>query len=243
MLEAYARCPICGRNDKAEKITAIIAGQSHEISGVEQKTEEITNAQGVKQTVVRDVPFTRKQVSILGQRLAPPAPLDPAKLPSFPEPPRAASKNGGISTIVGGVICLILALCGAGVGVWMLFQPEANYTQAEVTNIYITFGVGVGAAGLFGVLGGALIVGGILATIRARKQYPVAVARFQAQVEAVKQEQARILKTHENAIDRWNRLYYCSRDDCVFIPGENTSALLSKMGEYLAQLPPNSSPG
>jgi len=34
-------------------------------------------------------------------------------------------------------------------------------------------------------------------------------------------------------MNRWNRLYYCSRDDCVFIPEEGTYSNLSDVDEYL----------
>ncbi len=71
-LEAYARCPQCGRNDKSEKVTAVIASQSQEISGMEHKNEVVIDGQGRQQVIASSVPFTRKQVSILGQQLAPP---------------------------------------------------------------------------------------------------------------------------------------------------------------------------
>ncbi len=35
------------------------------------------------------------------------------------------------------------------------------------------------------------------------------------------------------AMERWNRLYYCGRDDCVFLPGTNTYAPITDMREYL----------
>ncbi len=36
-----------------------------------------------------------------------------------------------------------------------------------------------------------------------------------------------------HAMERWNRLYYCSRDDIVYIPGEGSRAPLDRMGDYL----------
>ena len=35
------------------------------------------------------------------------------------------------------------------------------------------------------------------------------------------------------AMERWGKLYYCSRDDVVFIPGEGKSAPLVQMLEYI----------
>jgi hypothetical protein len=37
----------------------------------------------------------------------------------------------------------------------------------------------------------------------------------------------------EKAMARWNKLYYCSRDDCVFIPEEDTSAPIAQMMNYI----------
>jgi hypothetical protein len=100
----------------------------------------------------------------------------------------------------------------------------------------------VGAAFLF-LVGAGLTVGGIILLARRGKVDPAARARYQQQFEAVKREHENITKGHERAIARWDQLYYCSRDDCVFIPGETTSAPLAKMRNYLyvpAPLPPAS---
>ena len=37
----------------------------------------------------------------------------------------------------------------------------------------------------------------------------------------------------QTAIGRWDKLYYCSRDDCVFIPGEKHSATLDGMQSFI----------
>ena len=36
-----------------------------------------------------------------------------------------------------------------------------------------------------------------------------------------------------NAMHKWNALYYCSRDDCVFIPGKANFAPLSQIHQFL----------
>ncbi len=36
-----------------------------------------------------------------------------------------------------------------------------------------------------------------------------------------------------HAMSRWEKLYYCSRDDCVYIPGENESASIHDMNELI----------
>ncbi len=229
MLEAYARCPICGRNDKAEKVSAIIVSQSHEISGFEQRSEEVTNAQGQKQIVVREVPFTRKQVSVLGQRLAAPPPPDPSQFPPYPPEPKQPGRSGGITAIVFGALGLVLSLACAIVAVTYFFASSESFASSVVTTGLVMFGGGL----MIFLVGGGLVALGIFLTIRANKEKPAFLAHYQEQVEAIRREHERIQGGYAQALDRWKRLYYCTRDDCVFIPGELTSAPLAKMNEYL----------
>jgi predicted RNA-binding Zn-ribbon protein involved in translation (DUF1610 family) len=241
MLEAYARCPTCGRNDKAEKVSAVIASQSHEISGVEQKSEVITNAQGQQQTVVRDVPFTRRQVSVLGQRLAAPPPPDPSSFPPFPTPSNPPSRRGGVMSIVLGTLGVLLSFVFAISALSSFVASMNTYSGAsDLAMTGVVFAVlGIGAF----LVGCGLVALGIVLIVRANKARPELMKRYQEQVEAVKREHARIQGNHERALARWKDLYYCARDDCVFIPGERTAAPVARMNEYLAQLPPNPSPG
>ena len=37
----------------------------------------------------------------------------------------------------------------------------------------------------------------------------------------------------ERAMSRWQALYYCARDDCVFVPGERRAAPLAQMQDLL----------
>jgi DNA-directed RNA polymerase subunit RPC12/RpoP len=40
-LEAFTRCPQCDRNDKSEKVTAVMASKSQEISGSDKKIKSL----------------------------------------------------------------------------------------------------------------------------------------------------------------------------------------------------------
>jgi predicted RNA-binding Zn-ribbon protein involved in translation (DUF1610 family) len=230
-LEAYARCPQCGRNDKAEKVTAVIASQSQEISGTEQKNEVIINAQGMQRLVTRDVPFTRRQISLLGQRLAPPAApqFGPGLQARGFVPAGAGSPVGGILAIVAGAGLLLLSACIVMGEIVMWFGSSSSAAQ-NTTTIGI---VGVIGSLLLFLLGAGAVALGILLIVRARKKKHARLAEYQRSVQAEIAEHQRIQAAWETAIQRWERLYYCSRDDCVFIPGENTSASIPKMQEYL----------
>jgi len=43
----------------------------------------------------------------------------------------------------------------------------------------------------------------------------------------------RILDRWQSAINRWENLYYCHRDDCVFVPGKGTYAPIEEYYKYL----------
>jgi hypothetical protein len=57
--------------------------------------------------------------------------------------------------------------------------------------------------------------------------------------ENIRQRQLQTEETSNRwntAIERWNQLYYCGRDDCVFLPGSHTHAPVSAMVEYLYRI-------
>lgn len=87
-LEAYARCPICQRNDRSEKVSAILRNQTHQSEGISQQQRVFTNSDGQPYTQTINVPVKTVQTSDLAQRLVPPQP------PTPPPPPYAKSKGG-----------------------------------------------------------------------------------------------------------------------------------------------------
>ena len=48
-------------------------------------------------------------------------------------------------------------------------------------------------------------------------------------------ENASLESKWENATERWNQLYYCHRDDVIFIPGEGTSSPAEDIKAYLSK--------
>jgi predicted RNA-binding Zn-ribbon protein involved in translation (DUF1610 family) len=235
-LEAYARCPECGRNDKSEKVTAVIGSQSQEISGMEQKNEVIVDGQGKQQVVTHTVPFTRKQISVLGQRLAPP------EEPQFETglqsqgfiPSEGGSSSGGILAIICGAVLLIVSVViglVVLVGIYNLFTSPGN----QIQDIAMMAIIGLVSGLISFLVGTAAIAFGIYLVIRSSRKKRTQLADYQRKVEDEFAERQHIQSAWKTAIERWNLLYYCGRDDCVFIPGEHTSAPTSKMKEYLYQ--------
>jgi predicted RNA-binding Zn-ribbon protein involved in translation (DUF1610 family) len=230
-LEAFARCPLCGRNDKSEKVTAVIASQSQEISGAEQKNEVVIDGQGIQRFITRAVPFTRKQISMLGQRLA--SPEEPQFGPGIQSrgfiDSGGSSRTGGILALILGAILLIVSLCSLIGGISMFFGLLGAQSQ-DSTVITI---IGLVMSLLFFLVGAAVIALGIYLLIQSGKNKRLQLAEYQRLVQGEIAEHQRIQGDWKKAMERWDRLYYCGRDDCVFIPGENSSASISKMKEYL----------
>ncbi len=237
-LEAYARCPICGRNDKVEKVSAILVNQTQEISGTEKK-QELVGPAGQQRLVTHDIPFTRKQISVLGQRLVSPEHPRPSSFPPYPPPPRlsgSASKGGAVAMLVIGIILaaltLITGLC-SGITFIAALSDTSTVGSAEVGMLSL---IAILVSGLLLLVGVGLIIGGVLLNRKAKTATDPNIAiklRHQQQVDAVRKEHERIRNAYLRAKQRHEQLYYCFRDDCVFIPGEKTSAQLAKMPEYL----------
>jgi hypothetical protein len=237
-LETYARCPVCGRNDKVEKVSAILVNQTQEISGTENK-QVLVGPAGQQKLVTTDVPFTRKQISVLGQRLVAPEPPAPSSYPPFPPLPRLhdkPSKGGAVTMLVIGIviagITLLSGLCSSIFFIAAL--SDASTTgAAEVGLLSLIFLL---VSGFIFLVGIGLTIAGALLRRKAKPVIDPNIAiklRHQQQVEAVQQEHERIRNGYKHAMERYEKLYCCFRDDCVFIPGENTSAPLSGMRAYL----------
>ena len=59
-------------------------------------------------------------------------------------------------------------------------------------------------------------------------------ALLEDQLAAHQAEVKRIIGLYDLAMDRWDQLYYCERDDCVFVPGDDTYAPIAQMEKYLS---------
>ncbi len=74
-----------------------------------------------------------------------------------------------------------------------------------------------------GFIGGILFIGIFIGSRKFNKW------QSKRAEEAIKPEMDR----WNYAMDRWNKLYYCSRDDCLYIPGEKGSVPIGSMESIL----------
>lgn len=209
-VEEYGRCPICRRNDKVEKVTAI-----------------------------------RLKGGKLSVRLAPPE--DPEK--SFNYQPKPKPKPLQKPNIVDGIIKskytkrskIILSL---SIGLIILFfilviQDPSRFYQVW----FILFGL-VGL--IFSIV---FFIKGKIDEKRLNKTYQEQlINNWQSKNEKIEKDWTDYIQNYDNdfhqksavmkekyskAIQRYDLLYYCQRDDCVFIPGESSHAPSARIMEFL----------
>jgi len=209
-VEEYGRCPICRRNDKVEKVRGIVLKRGS-----------------------------------LSSRLAPPE--DPEK--SFVYQPKPKPKPLQKPTLVDGIIkskytkrSKIIFLIT--IALIVLFVILVN---KDSTRIYPVWFILFGFVGL--ILSIVLFIKGKIDEKRLNKAYQEElVNNWHAKNERIEKEWADYIQDYDNdfqqkiavmkekyakAIQRYDLLYYCQRDDCVFIPGESAHAPSARMMEFL----------
>jgi predicted RNA-binding Zn-ribbon protein involved in translation (DUF1610 family) len=178
-LEAYARCPSCQRNDRSEKVSAILKNQTSQSQGVVSQQKLYTDAKGNTHIKTENVPVQTTQTSDLARRLAP--------------PPRPTLKPKGVT--INGVLIVAIIMLVLGAVVQRV--------------VFIILAIGLFVLWFF---------------LRMREGEKTK----QSQVSNNDAEQQWNL-----AMSRWEKLYYCGRDDIIFIPGEKTSSNVSDIHTYL----------
>lgn len=211
-LESHARCPQCGRNDKAEKVSAILKTQTHDIDGYTFQTITATKKGGRAVTERVQVPIHTSQKSDLASRLVPPA---------RPNPPQRPPYQGSNWALLSAVLLFFLGLYGLVVE----FGPNQKVLGTRLS------GAPDVLLAVACIATAAAVYIWVVPRERARNAsilvlYKASMASYNALVERQAEE-------YELAKHRWEQLYYCSRDDCVFLPGTDTHASVDQLDAYL----------
>ncbi len=224
-LESYARCPRCNRNDRAEKVSAILSSHTQNIDSEELRTEVYYTPSGQRISRQVAVPKKMKQTSELAKKLSPPEkpkPLPKPRLKPYP------NKKSNAFLIIGIILLVVSALIFTGTllaGFMEFFEDTGMFLICLIPSFLAI------------VIGIVLTILGIVNHSRVKNKYQQAwsaVARRNRNVTQQWQEaNDKHMANWQKAMDRWEALYYCHRDDCVFIPEEGTYAALSKMKDYL----------
>ena len=214
-LESYARCPVCNRNDRAEKVSAILRSQTQNTQGYTYQNQVSTvrignSIQTINQQV--PVPIQTSQMSNLAKNLYPP-----------PKPVMNAATQ--LSTSSKAIFFAIFTAITGGCCLFTSISTFSNSSSgAESTGNYLVGGlILVGIAVL-------LFVYAVPAENKSNKAKKAAEEDVQRELPI---QFAEMMRKWNLAIQKWNKLYYCSRDDCVFLTGSNTHAPISNMMGYI----------
>ncbi len=203
-IEASGKCPKCNRNDRVEKVTAILSGQTHTVTGTRPVTDVHTDSEGRVRSSTSYESYSTSQTSVLAQRLAP------------PQKPSAGASCSAMALLYLAFIYGPSLLCGGVVAVFAALSAASSGRSGE---------------SFLGVICAIpLFIGGVLLILAAWKSYQnkmTAQKKRRVQLETVD------LPQWERAMERWSKLYYCHRDDVVFIPGDGKSSSATQTREYI----------
>ncbi|MBN1316754.1 MAG: hypothetical protein JXA42_14845 [Anaerolineales bacterium] len=219
ILESYASCPRCGKNDRVEKVSTIVSSQTQQVTGQEQKTEYFMN-QGQRFSRTGRASVSQVQTTNLARSLKPPP--RPTLIP-LPEKVQAGN------SILYGILCMVFAvLVGAPCSIIsFLGQFDVSTESSDLFSRIMAIVVMCGMPTLIIFIIGAFVL------YRGYKKKMTADERYEKELDHVKTENETTMNRWEKIMKRWESLYYCYRDDCIFIPQENTCASAQKMQEFL----------
>jgi len=220
-------CPRCGQLDAVRKVRAIVT------EGVSVgHYQSVAPLQWQGQTYYLPAQRETTSTTLLAQRLAPPSqPKKPNKANyGYLKYASASFKAKYYAIGFPMAILLLLVSCGIAAAIGLLVGGAGGW----ILGFLIWVGIVIGGAILmsfFLVLVGQIIppFGRILLDVygagrtgrikQAKATQSAEVFRLQAMAEREYQWALRQYEMYPEAMQRWNELYYCARDDGVFLEG------------------------
>ncbi len=197
MLESQSQCPICHRNDRTKKVSAIMstAGENRAYFAI------------------------------------PPKPDQPGGMTEAPQP------EYPVQGMVKSTRTLLLAFIGA----WALafISLICAISSSDSRSAGIVFLI------LFGIAGFVLFRQYNKANrqnVNEEDDYQQRINNYHERVKSHQEKQAeqqalyqKWLVNWQAAVEKWKSLYYCERDDCVFVPGNAVTAALKDIEKFCYQ--------
>ncbi|MEW5872357.1 MAG: hypothetical protein AB1894_24045 [Chloroflexota bacterium] len=206
-------CPTCKQTDQIRKVTSLYALNTKEWS----ESYSRTDAWGHTETVDEH----KEAHTSLGLKLKPP-----------PEP--SGPTHPGLWYGIGGLVAFILlsALCP------LVMLPLSLVIPALAGSTFVPDVSGVPAwavtAAAIGVL--TLCVGGlgigllVWLGLKVKRRFKRDLQNYKAKRATFERDE---LPRWQRAQSRWEQLYFCMRDETVFIPAENKAIKAEDMLKYL----------
>lgn len=222
------KCPQCGGqlkvNGRSKTVICTYCGNEHLVvrdGGLRPELRETAVCPVCGQSdLVEKASVIEASGSALSTKLSPPR--RPLRIKMPPQPNREDWLARRRRTLVWGLIALIVAYL-------LLLSSFLGYVEGRSSNLEGT------------VLLLVLAASGTWFFLRWRKG---SMGGLEGGFEKLMQEHRREFdrlqkiadeewKTYRRAMDGWGRLYYCRRDDCVFLPGSDDSVPPERMRELL----------
>jgi hypothetical protein len=108
-----------------------------------------------------------------------------------------------------------------------LFDPGVAGQLAELNLPSWTLYVGLACGGALLL---ALLVGLVWGGVALKRRYDRDMEAYRGKLARYNQDE---LPRWQSTMERWDRLYYCARDETVFFPGDNRAIPADQMRDYL----------
>jgi len=203
-------CPQCKQTDQVQKISSL-----YELNTKEWiETQSYTDTDGE----IRYTDEKHQAHTLLGLKLKPP------EKPDAPTHPRILY---GLLLLI--IIILLSVLCPFPIIPILVVAGVFSESSFEIPDIAgIPAGMLLAGVGLCLLL--LVVVALIWGSIVIKRRYNRALADFQEKQTRYQRED---LPRWESAIRRWNDLYFCLRDETVFLQGEQKIIRLEDLQKYL----------
>ena len=206
-------CPQCMQTDQVQKVTTVFAANTKEWKETYLGTDSWGNSETREET--------KRAHTVLGLKL---------KLPDEPAGPTHPGLWYGIGALVAGVLCIFLcsfALVPMGFIAPLLggsaFLPDIAGVPAWVATLLV-----IGLPILcFAVVGLGLVY---WLGRKIKTRFDGDIKNYNAKKVIHERDE---LPRWKRAKERWEQLYYCMRDETVFIPAENKAIHVDDMEKYL----------
>ena len=222
-------CPVCRHSDQIRKVSAILDQEIHKITTRVPVTEVYTDSKGKVHSYPSYQNVNSTQASQLAQRLAPPP------KPSVGFNWGTLFKILGIFGLIDGIITFgglfLVALVVVGTASVSPgdFIAELQREMPSISEIPLAKVI-LGLAPNFFLC----VIGPLFSFL----VIPIASLLVGQRLSAKHKAQAAVIQNQEiprwlQAMERWERLYYCERDGVVFIPGGISSAPVAQMMNFI----------
>ena len=221
-------CPVCGKDDQVQKLSSIVSSGTSSKTGI-SRTIQHTDIKGKEEYYTRDRKYvgkgdisgnasttsttrteTQEQSDLAARVSAPPR-------PAAPEVPKLGLFERFDFLKI--MVMLIFGVVGA------LLAEVVDQNNEYVAMAFFVIAAGLAAVGYSRLRPGAKSDGSFS---KRRMQKEKAYAEAQQQY---KEDTA----LWEAAMQRWNTVYFCHRDDVVFVPGEPSSVPPSQLVPFVYQ--------